>query len=319
MKKYNYIILYIYFSIIITNLYIIIVFNSNKCKENIYFDEYVSLANQNKFINKIKYIPCASCGLGNKLLGLISSIAYGVSYSYSLKVADWDSLWWYFLFPLKIDNSLSYCNVTFKGHFYAIKSVIESIDIRTKFIKFGIIHYSKISTVMVNNLAYRISKYFLQLSDILKSKLNLKYYTNLHMGIHIRTGKADGKEYLLHYLKAEDISNILKFVNYTQNNKRVYISSDSSNVKFKYKKLLHNIFYINSSICNSGYGLLKANNKCAIEAITDYYMLSRCKNLILTRCSSFSLVSLFANEIGYKSRRNYIYFGNCNLHSDIYS
>lgn len=291
----------------------------NKFNEYLHFDNYIYLSNHNIYINKIKYIPCSSCGLGNKLLGLISSIAYGVTYSCSLKVVDWDSLWWYFLFPLKLDKHIYSYNMTFKGHFYAIKSVIDNIETRNYLLKIGLIKYNKYINVMVNNLAYKISNYFLQVSETIKSRIRSNYMNNLYFGIHIRTGKADGKEYLLHYLKYEDILNIFKFVKNIQNNQSVYISSDSVNVKYKYQKSVSKLYYLNSSICNSGFGLLKNNNKCAIEAIIDYYILSKCKYLILTRCSSFSLVSLFANKIGYENKKMYKYFGNCTLHSDFYS
>lgn len=291
----------------------------NKPNENFYFDNYIYSTNNNIYINKIRYIPCSSCGLGNKLLGLISSIAYGVAYSYSLKIVDWDSLWWYFLFPLKKDKTVHTWNITFKGHFYAIKSVIDDNQTRNFLLKVGIIQYNKYSNIMINNLAYKISNYFLQVNNQIKSEINYNYLNYLHIGIHIRTGKADGKEYLLHYLKYEDIISIFKYVKNIQNNHSVYLSSDSSNIKFEYKNIISNLFFINSSVCNSGYGLLKNNNKCAIEAIKDYYILSRCKYLILTRCSSFSLVSLFANKIGLKNKYMYKYYGNCKLHTDLYN
>lgn len=288
-------------------------------REYNYLNNYIYSSNNNIFNKNIKYIPCFSCGLGNKLLGLISSIAYGIAYSYALKVVDWDSLWWYFLFPLKMDKYTHMYNVTYKGHFYGIKSVIDNIDTRNYLLKIGIIKYNNNSIIMINNLAYKISKYFLQLSHAVKSKINIKHINKIHFGFHIRTGKADGKEYSLQYLKYKDIIIISNFVRIMQPNESVYLSSDSPDVKNSYKKLIPNLYYLNSSICNSGFGLLKENNKCAIEAITDYYILSKCKFLILTRCSSFSLVSLFANEIGYNNKKMYKYFGKCKLHSDLYT
>lgn len=288
-------------------------------KEYILFDYYVYHSNYNIYISRMKYIPCSSCGLGNKLLGLISSISYGITYSFSLKIINWDSLWWYFSFPIKLDRKNLNCNITFKGHFYAIKDIIQNISTRKYLISIGIIKENSNLNIMINEFAFKISSYFLKISDNIKIKINTKYFPAMYYGTHIRTGKADGKEYLLHYLKYEDILNILLYINKIKRNESVYISSDSSDVKYMYYNELSDIFFINSSTCNSGFGLLKENNKCAIEAIVDYYILSKCKYLILTKCSSYSLVSLFANEIGYKNIKMHKYFGNCSIHTDLYN
>lgn len=283
---------------------------------NKYF-HYIFLSNHDKYNKRIRYIPRKSCGLGNKLLGLISSIACGIAQSSSLIVANWNSLWYYFSFPLKLDLKKYIYNKTYIGHFYGIKKVIENENTRNYLLKEGIIIYNKNINRMIYYFAYGISFHFLKVNNAIASSINKKY-NNLDFGIHIRTGKADGKEYLLHYLKYEDVSYILTLIKMIRNKSSIYISSDSPQIKREYENYIKNIYYINSTSCNSGYGLLKENNKCANEAIMDYYILSKCNYLFLTRCSSFSLVSLFANKISFNNNRNYQYIGNCTIHSDLF-
>lgn len=280
--------------------------------------KYIHYSNLNLFSNKIRYTPCSSCGLGNKLLGLISSLAYGISYSVGLKVINWDSLWWYFDFPIHLDKTVYIYNLTFVGHFYGIKDVIVNKKTRNFLIQNNLITYNTNLNIMVNSLAYKISSLFLRLNSNIEFIIREKFTTILDFGIHIRTGKADGKEFLLHYLKYKDINRILNYISLIQKNGTVYISSDSSTTKTHFINKVKNGYYLNTSTCNSGYGLLKKRNRCAIEAIIDYYILSKCKFLILTKCSSFSLISLFANEIGFNNQKLYVFFGNCTIHSDLY-
>lgn len=248
-------------------------------------------------------------------MGLLSSVAVGITYSSILKIIDWNSLWYYFSFPLKLDmNNYTY-NHTYVGHFYGIKRVIENKRTRNYLLKEKIIIYNKNINRMIYYFAYMISKHFLIVSNNIISLINFPF-VNFDVGIHIRTGNADGKEYMLHYLKYDDVQHIIRYVKDMKRIKSIYISSDSPKLKNQYLQYVRNIYYINSTSCNSGYGLLEENNKCAIEAIIDYYILSKCKLLLLTRCSSFSLVSIFANRIGFHN--NYKYFGNCTIHSDLF-
>lgn len=315
VKSILYIVLSYLLLILMLEVYYVDIY---KLKKNDLFYKYIYLCNNNLLKSKIRYSPRRSCGLGNKLLGLISSVAIGVSYSFALKVIDWNSLWYYFQFPLQLDvKNYSYIYI-YIGHFYGIKNVIENERTRKYLILKNVIEYNPKTIVMINNLAYKISSHFLKISAVIKRDIKIKNIEQIDYGVHIRTGKADGKEYLLHYLKYVDVKYIYNYVSNLQINNSIYISSDSRDVKYKYHNLSENIYFINSSICNSGYGLLKENDKCATEAIIDYYILSKCKYLILTRCSSFSLVSLFANNIGYNFKKKYKYYGNCTIHSDLF-
>lgn len=297
-------------------LLIVVIINENNNFET-HLKEYVIFCNSLKNPASIAYNICKSCGFGNKILGLISTLAVGILKYRCVKILNWDSLWSYFNFPLSKHINLNSSCTIYNGHHYGIFEILKNKEnvnlLRQKYL----IKYKTDHLLMSNEFAYKISNYFSLFNKNIKPLFSNKIKLNLSLGIHLRTGAADKKQYKLHYLKYNDILNIVNISN-ANNNNTVYISSDSNDVKqmFSYNK--RNIYIINSE-CNSGVGFLKNNNKCALESILDYYYLSISRKLILTKCSSFSLISLFRNINNNLYPKSFKYIGNCTLHKNIYS
>lgn len=290
----------------------------SKNKYNILWKDFSRIYN-NKNISYIVYYPYITCGYGNKIRSLISSLLLSLVSLHPLYITNWPQLLLYFHLPKSM--FIQHYNNT-NTYTYGIKnrSNITILDLLKnnytikiytihRFTTFVLYYYN-----LTNNLKMIIKekqKEYVTLDGLLyqiffRPTKSITNYINIFkrhavkkfiVGVHIRTGYLSDfgerdRRFYNNNSMALYINTINRIIN-SHTNSKLFIISDSSTIKNNlsniYKRYLVK-YSIPGEICHARRDAMHGNmklNECVVKLITENYLLSECNVIIGSDKSSY--------------------------------
>lgn len=276
--------------------------------------------NENKF-NRIIYLINPTAGLANTLRGMSSTIFLSYFYSSCFFLKGWDSIRYYFDFPIElihsgninaptfykrfnrnIFNFSNYINFTLviKDIYGFLKILIKKFNDSEKMKLLKVIYSIKnVNTISLNSIIYKEIFIPSKKIDNYINLFNIKRRKKKVLGIHIRSGIFSNNftEHYFSQIHLNHYCNKSRKIIIDFNISYIFIASDNEYYSNKVKKyfedkviditfkgeILHSRFVLYNPLIN--------NN--AIRIVSEFILLSNCDVILGTKMSSYSYESCY--------------------------